>query len=87
MLALQHSLKGSGMILILAVVLSSPGTVVEKIALLPMEIFVCFSLPVWDSNPTPGKPYCTGRISTVDLLIKTGCFVKKEKYSFSLKSS
>jgi hypothetical protein len=35
----------------------------------------------------PGKPYCRGRIITVDLLTKTGCFVKKEKYSFSMKSS
>jgi hypothetical protein len=35
----------------------------------------------------PGKPYWRGKISMVDLLIKKGCFVKKEKYSFSLKSS
>ncbi len=34
-----------------------------------------------------GKPYLRGSISTVDLLIKIGCFVKKEKFSFSLKSS
>jgi hypothetical protein len=33
-----------------------------------------------------GKPYWRGRISTVDPLIKIGWFVKKEIYSYSLKS-
>jgi hypothetical protein len=27
-----------------------------------------------------------GSVSTVDLLIKIGCFVKMEKYRFSMKS-
>jgi hypothetical protein len=35
----------------------------------------------------PGKSYWSGRLSTVDLLIKIGCFVKVEKYSFRMKSS
>ncbi len=34
-----------------------------------------------------GKSYWRGRLSTVDLLIKIGCFVNKEKYSFSMKRS
>jgi hypothetical protein len=28
-----------------------------------------------------------GRVSTVDLIIKIGCFVKNKKYSFSMNSS
>jgi hypothetical protein len=31
------------------------------------------------TNQYPGKPYLGGRISTVDLLINVGCFVKKGK--------
>ncbi len=38
-------------------------------------------------SPRAGKPHWRGRFSTVDLLIKIGCFVKKGKYSFSLKNS
>jgi hypothetical protein len=38
-------------------------------------------------NFKPGKPYCRGRSSTVDLLMKIDCFVNKVKYSFSMKSS
>jgi hypothetical protein len=34
-----------------------------------------------------GKPNRRGRISTVDLLIKIGCFVKREQYSFRINSS
>ncbi len=35
----------------------------------------------------PGKPYWRGRLSTVNLLIKTARFVKKKKYKFSMISS
>jgi hypothetical protein len=34
----------------------------------------------------PGNPY-REVLSTVDFLIKTGCFVRKEKYSFHVESS
>ncbi len=30
-----------------------------------------------------GNNYCKGELNTVDLFIKIGCFIKKEKYSFS----
>ncbi len=35
----------------------------------------------------PGNSYWRGRLNTVYLLIKIGCFEKMEKYSFSMKSS
>jgi hypothetical protein len=34
-----------------------------------------------------GKSYLRERPSTVDLLVKMGCFVKTEKYCYTLKSS
>jgi hypothetical protein len=35
----------------------------------------------------PGNPYLRGRLSTIDLLIKIGCFVKQKKYDLISKSS
>ncbi len=35
----------------------------------------------------PGNSNCRGKLSTVDLPVKIGCFAKREKYSFSMKSS
>jgi hypothetical protein len=32
-----------------------------------------------NSIPSSGNPYCGVRLSTVDLLVKITCFVKKEK--------
>jgi len=43
-----------------------------------------FSLKLW---PVPGKSYWRGRLSTVDLLIKVACFVKKANNIFSIKIS
>jgi hypothetical protein len=37
--------------------------------------------------PRPGISYRRGRLSTVDLLDKIACFVKKDKYIFSRESS
>ncbi len=34
-----------------------------------------------------GSPYWRRRLSTVDLLVKIGCFCKQEKYSWSMKST
>ncbi len=42
--------------------------------------------PIGVSSPKSRNSYWSERLSTVDLLIKIGCFVKMEKYSFSLKS-
>jgi hypothetical protein len=36
-------------------------------------------------NVGPRKPYWRERISTVDLLIKIGCFVKKGKIEFQFE--
>jgi hypothetical protein len=38
-------------------------------------------------KPSPGKTYRRGRLSTVDLLIKVACFVKKENNIFNIKMS
>ncbi len=38
-------------------------------------------------KPKSGSSYWRWRLSTVNLHIKIGCFVKKGKFSFSLKSS
>jgi hypothetical protein len=35
----------------------------------------------------PGNTNYGGRLSTIDLLIKVACFVKKEKYIFNIKMS
>jgi hypothetical protein len=35
----------------------------------------------------PGNSNCRGKLSTIDHPVKIGCFVKREKYSFSMKSS
>jgi hypothetical protein len=45
------------------------------------------SLIIEGTTEKAGKPHFRGRISAVNLLIKIGCFVEKEKYSFGLKSS
>ncbi len=47
------------------------------------------SLPLYKSlwNDQPGNPNRRGRLSTVDLLIKVACFVKKVNNVFSIKSS
>jgi hypothetical protein len=48
-----------------------------------VKIFVFFVA----SLAGAGNSYWRGRLCTVDLLIKVGCFVKQRKFSFSLKSS
>jgi hypothetical protein len=56
-------------------------------ALIP-KINMCFFGQKWARAwVKPGNPNWRGRLSTVDLLIKIGCFERNEKYSFSTKRS
>ncbi len=59
-----------------------PSAIILSVMAQYIKLLKNFNLPALLGN---GKPYWSGRLSTVDLLIKIGCFVKKD--SFSKKSS
>jgi hypothetical protein len=56
-----------------------------------IRFMIGFHLPLARKTPNrwlcPGNPCCRRRLSTVELLIKIGCFVKKKKkYISGLKA-
>jgi hypothetical protein len=42
------------------------------------------NMPKKAASVTPGNPYLRARLSTLELLIKIVCFVKKEKYNLKI---
>ncbi len=59
-----------------------PSAIILSVMVQYIKLLTNFYLPALLGN---GKPYWRGRLTTVDLLIKIGCFVKKD--SFNKKSS